>query len=88
MRSFIVFVGMLFLVLPPAQAGEREYIYGAELMTPREREAYRKGLSSAKDETGREGFRKQHRERQQKRARQRGVELDERGFIRQEGARP
>jgi phenylacetate-coenzyme A ligase PaaK-like adenylate-forming protein len=55
----------------------RELIYGAELMTPQEREQYRKDVAGAKAEQARAGVRAQHRTRLRERARERGVELRE-----------
>jgi hypothetical protein len=69
----------------PATAEEREYIYGAELMSASEREAYRRGLTSASGEEARGQYRQRHRERLQKRAQQRGVQLDEKGIVRRGG---
>ncbi len=67
----------------PAQ--QREYIYGAELMSAKERDAYRRGLSEAPSEEARAEQRKRHRQRLHKRAQQRGVPLDEQGVIRRPG---
>ncbi len=69
-----------------ALAAEREYIYGAELMTPQERDAYRAGIGRAGDDAARGQYRQRHRERLQKRAGQRGVELDGKGIVRRRGA--
>ena len=68
----------------PAASEEREYIYGAELMSPRERDAYRQGLQSASGEESKGQYRQRHRDRLQKRAQQRGVQLDEKGIVRRE----
>lgn len=65
-----------------AELPEREYIYGAELMTPKERDAYRANIERAGDETARQQYRQRHRERLQKRAGERRVELDEKGLVR------
>jgi hypothetical protein len=54
----------------------RELIYGAELMSKKEREAYRRDLAGAKGEE-KTRLREQHRERLRERARGRGVELAE-----------
>lgn len=59
------------------QAPARELIYGAELMTPQEREQYRNDFSQAKPPSGQARVRAQYRERIRERARQRGVELRE-----------
>ena len=85
MRRILIF--MLAAVLGnaiPAAAEEREYIYGAELMSPRERDAYRQGLQSASGEESKGQYRQRHRDRLQKRAQQRGVQLDEKGIVRRE----
>lgn len=66
-------------------AEQREYIYGAELMSARERDAYRRRLGEAQTEEARAEHRKQHRQRLQKRAQQRGVPLDEQGVIQRPG---
>jgi hypothetical protein len=66
-------------------AEKREYIYGAELMSAPERDAYRRGLGQAQSEEARAEHRKRHRQRLQKRAQQRGVPLDEQGVVLQQG---
>lgn len=69
--------------LPP-RAGGRELIYGAQLMTAKEREAYRSRMAAAKGAEAKHKVRVEHRERMRQRARQRGVELTEpTGVIRQ-----
>jgi hypothetical protein len=65
------------LAQPAPRNGPRELIYGAELMTPQEREQYRKSMADAKDDEGRAGVRARHRERLRERARQKGVGLRE-----------
>ena len=71
----------------PAHAEEapREYIYGAELMTPQERDAYRQGLQQAPTDEARGQYRHRHRQQLQKRAQQRGKQLDEKGIVRGQG---
>jgi len=64
------------------QARRHEYIYGAELMSPQEREAYRRELSRAPDEPKRAQIRKRQRERLHQRARERDVTLDDAGVVR------
>ena len=54
----------------------RELIYGAELMSAREREAYRRDMAAA-GEAGQARVREQHRQRIRARAKERGVELAE-----------
>ena len=71
----------------PANAEEvpREYIYGAELMTSQERDAYRHGLQQAPTDEARGEYRQRHRQQLQKRAQQRGKQLDEKGIVRGQG---
>jgi hypothetical protein len=79
-------VGIVVAVLAAA-AGDvaaqrkREYIYGAELMTPAERERYREEAAAAKDEQAQKGFRERHRKRLRTRAHERGVVLNEEGVV-------
>jgi hypothetical protein len=54
----------------------RELIYGAELMSAAEREAYRREVAAA-GEGGQARVREQHRQRLRARAKERGVELTE-----------
>ena len=79
---------VLILATPPANAEEvpREYIYGAELMTPNERDAYRQGLQQAPTDEARGQYRHRHRQQLQKRAQQRGKHLDEKGLVRGQGS--
>lgn len=65
-----------------AEEAQREYIYGAELMTPRERDTYRHGLQQAPTDEARGEYRQRHRQQLQKRAQQRGQRLDENGIVR------
>lgn len=60
---------------------QREYIYGAELMSPAERERYRKDVAGARGADAQDRVRAQHRERIQQRARARGVTLDDKGVV-------
>lgn len=76
----------LLIANPQAMAEEREYIYGAELMSPKERDTYRQGLQSASSDEAKEQYRQRHRERLQKRAQQRGMQFGEKGIIRREGS--
>jgi hypothetical protein len=64
-----------------AQESRREYIYGGELMSGKERDRYRAEMGAAKDAEKQERVRAQHRERMQKRARERGATLDEQGVV-------
>ena len=60
-----------------APTGARELIYGGELLSAAEREAYRRELAGAPDAAAEGQVRRQHRERVRQRAHQRGVELSE-----------
>jgi hypothetical protein len=77
---------LLALAMLPAaaQGPKREYIYGGELMTGKERDRYRSEIGAAKDEEKQKRVRAQHRERMQKRARERGVTLDEQGVVKKQ----
>lgn len=59
----------------------REVLYGAELMTSEEREAFRRELQGAKTPDAEIQVRTRHRERIQRRAKERGVTLDEKGLL-------
>lgn len=59
------------------RAAVRELIYGAQLMSAREREAYRRSLAGAESTQAQTKLRVEHRRRIRERARQRGVELTE-----------
>ncbi|OGA60784.1 MAG: hypothetical protein A3G81_23685 [Betaproteobacteria bacterium RIFCSPLOWO2_12_FULL_65_14] len=66
------------------RAAARELIYGAQLMSAREREAYRKGMAAARSTQEQTKLRVEHRRRLRERARERGVELVEpSGVVRQ-----
>ncbi len=54
---------------------DRSQIYGSQLMTPAERNAFRKKMRSMKTNRERETLRMQHHEQMQKRAAERGVTL-------------
>ncbi len=87
-RKLLSAIGLAMALIAPGQASElpeREYIYGAELMTPKERDAYRAGVGRAGNDSARGEYRQRHRERLQKRAGERGVELDEKGIVRRRG---
>lgn len=75
----------ILLAPPHALAEEREYIYGAELMTSKERDNYRSGMQDLPRDETRDAYRQRHRERLNKRAQRRGVQLDEQGIIRRDG---
>lgn len=55
------------------RAAVRELIYGAQLMSAREREAYRQSMAAAKSTQAQTKLRVEHRKRLRERARQRGV---------------
>lgn len=54
---------------------DQERIYGSQMMTPEERDAYRARLRAAKTAEERERIRKEHHELMKKRAQERGVTL-------------
>lgn len=90
-RSSLAWAAAAILIMMPgagpanAEEVPREYIYGAELMTPKERDAYRQGLQQAPTEDARGEYRQRHRQQLQKRAQQRGKQLDEKGIVRGQG---
>jgi hypothetical protein len=57
------------------RAGKREIIPGSELMTPEEREDYRRRYAAAKSEAEREKVRADHVKAMDERARLRGLQL-------------
>lgn len=66
------------------RAAVREYIYGAQLMSAREREAYRQRLATEQSPQAQQKLRAEHRRNMRERARKRGVTLDETtGVVRQ-----
>jgi hypothetical protein len=67
------------LAATPASPAEREYIYGAELMTPQERERYRRDVRNSPSPEAQSKVRERHRAQIRTRARERGVELVEPG---------
>jgi hypothetical protein len=70
-----------------ARSGSRELIYGAELMTSREREAYRKEVEKAGTGEEQAKVRERHRERLRERARTRGARLAEPDGVLREGGK-
>lgn len=54
---------------------ESQYVYGWQLMTPGERQAYQQRMRNAKTEEEREEIRLQHHKEMQKRAEERGAQL-------------
>jgi hypothetical protein len=77
MRAPVVALLLLASGWACAQPQQREYIYGAELMSAEEREQYRSDTKQAKDDAARTQLRERHRTRLRERARQRGVALRE-----------
>ena len=57
------------------QKQEREQIYGSQLMTEQEREAYRSRMRIAETEEERERIRNEHHEQMQERAREQGMSM-------------
>lgn len=57
------------------QTQQQERVFGSQLMTPGEREAYSARLRAARTEQERQRIRSEHREQMLERARQRGVAL-------------
>lgn len=57
------------------QTQTRERIYGSALMTPQERNEYLRRMRELKTQEEREQFRKEHHEKMQARAKERGVTL-------------
>jgi hypothetical protein len=81
MRYLLPLVLCTFFLVPPVVAEEREYIYGAELMTPKERDVYRRSIQQENNDEARDKLRQRHRERLQKRAQHRGKQLDDKGIV-------
>jgi len=78
LRMVVAALGVMLSGVAPAEPLERELIYGAELMAPEEREAYRREIEQAASKEGGEArIRERQRERLRQRARSRGVELVE-----------
>ena len=57
------------------QVRDQERIYGSQLMTEQERNAYRVKMQAAKTEQAREALRHEHHEEMQKRAKAKGMTL-------------
>jgi hypothetical protein len=57
------------------RAGKREVIPGSELMTPKEREDYRRRYAAAKSDAEKEKVRADHVKAMEERARLRGLQL-------------
>ena len=74
-KTVLGLAAVLLLAGPaPAQDRDRDRIYGAQIMTPAERAAYRERLRSMSPEE-RARVRQEHRQRMDQRARERGVQL-------------
>jgi len=80
---FRLSVLIVALAALPALAEEprREFIYGGQLMTRKERAQYRSEHAAAKDGQAREQLRERHRARMQERAKKRGIRLDKDGVM-------
>ncbi|MBU6249422.1 MAG: hypothetical protein KGN77_16935 [Xanthomonadaceae bacterium] len=59
----------------PAPASQAGQVYGWQLMTPAERDAYRQQMRNTRTPQEREALRARHHEQMQQRARERGVRL-------------
>lgn len=70
-----------------AREMQRELIYGAELMTPSERERYRQEAAKARGPDAGKQVRERHRARIQERARKQGVQLRDDGTLPREAAK-
>lgn len=82
MRPLVLGLFLLAALPAPAQEQKREYIFGGELITSRERAQYRSEIAGAKDAKEQGELRERHRELMRKRARNRGVDLDDNGVVR------
>ena len=61
----------------PSQVRAQERIYGEELMTPQERNAYRERMRALETEQQRAAYGREHQQQMQSRAAERGVTLPE-----------
>ena len=59
----------------PAPASQAGQVYGWQLMTPAERDAYRQQMRNTRTAQEREALRAQHHQQMQQRARERGLRL-------------
>ncbi len=71
-----------------AQTQKQEQIYGSQLMTQQERAEQRDRMRAAKTAEEREQIRKEHHERMQERAKERGVSLPDEPPARGSGMGP
>jgi hypothetical protein len=78
-RGLVILMALGAIASERAAAADPEYIYGAELMTPQERERYRRDLRDAPSPEAQTKVRERHRAQIRERARKRGVELVEPG---------
>lgn len=82
MRTAMVVTGAIFMFCQPiayaqpASPGQPP-IFGSELMTPEERDAYRQRMWSAQNPEARDQVRREHHEQMVQRAKERGVTLPE-----------
>lgn len=53
----------------------RQQVYGSQMMTPEERAEYRTKMRSMKTREEREAFRREHHQKMQERAKERGMQL-------------
>ena len=81
MRRIALFALLLAALPALAEAPRREFIYGAQLMTQKERDQYRKDWAAASDEAARQRFLGEHRARMDARAKKRHTHLDSRGIM-------
>ena len=85
MKTACLIIALILAFPVCAEAPEtpqRELIYGAELMTPQEREQYRQRMRAANSPGKQAQLRDQQRERVRERARERGAELTPEGLVR------
>jgi hypothetical protein len=76
LSDLVAFLDRSYYGFAVKPAAGHELIYGAELMTPQEREQYRRELSVA-GRGGEAKVRERHRQRMRARAQQRGVQLED-----------
>lgn len=72
----------------PDQTRDQDQIYGSQLMTQEERDAYRNRMRAAKTEQEREQIRKEHHEQMKVRAKEKGVTLPDEPPARGRGMGP
>lgn len=81
----LFFATLLSLSVVQVHAQKEEPIYGSELMTEQERIEHRNKMRSLKTEQEREEYRRQHHEKMQQRAKERGVTLPDEPMSRGKG---